>query len=54
MRSKAGADMLAPSAIMDGHVKAIRAGLDNAGFEHIAILAHAIKLASPFYVHSEL
>lgn len=54
MRSKAGADMLAPSAIMDGHVKAIRAGPDNAGFEHIAILAHAIKLASPFYVHSEL
>ncbi|MBB1293808.1 MULTISPECIES: porphobilinogen synthase [unclassified Pseudoalteromonas] len=47
--AKAGADMLAPSAMMDGQVKAIRAGLDNAGFEHVAILAHAIKFASSFY-----
>ncbi|WP_088211306.1 porphobilinogen synthase [Shewanella sp. Shew256] len=47
--AKAGADMLAPSAMMDGQIKAIRQGLDEAGFEHIAILAHAAKFASSFY-----
>ncbi|MGR2769144.1 porphobilinogen synthase [Photobacterium ganghwense] len=47
--AKAGADMLAPSAMMDGQVKAIRTGLDAAGFEHVAILAHAVKFASSFY-----
>lgn len=47
--ARAGADMLAPSAMMDGQVKAIRAGLDAAGFEHVAILAHAVKFASSFY-----
>ncbi|GIU03721.1 porphobilinogen synthase [Shewanella morhuae] len=45
----AGADMLAPSAMMDGQVKAIRQGLDAAGFEHVAILAHSAKFASSFY-----
>ncbi|WP_338725274.1 porphobilinogen synthase [Shewanella baltica] len=47
--AKAGADMLAPSAMMDGQVKAIRQGLDAAGFEHVAILAHSVKFASSFY-----
>ncbi|MDT3295608.1 porphobilinogen synthase [Shewanella sp. SP2S2-6] len=47
--AKAGADMLAPSAMMDGQVKAIRQGLDAAGFEHVAILAHSAKFASSFY-----
>lgn len=47
--AKAGANMLAPSAMMDGQVKAIRQGLDAAGFEHVAILAHSAKFASSFY-----
>lgn len=47
--AKAGADMLAPSAMMDGQVNAIRQGLDAAGFEHVAILAHSAKFASSFY-----
>tara|TARA_R110002033_G_scaffold126900_3_gene168537 strand:+ start:606 stop:1538 length:933 start_codon:yes stop_codon:yes gene_type:complete len=47
--AKAGADMLAPSAMMDGQVKAIRLGLDAAGFEDVAILAHSAKFASSFY-----
>ncbi|WP_110458973.1 porphobilinogen synthase [Shewanella algidipiscicola] len=47
--AKAGADMLAPSAMMDGQVKAIRQGLDDAGFQHVAILAHSAKFASAFY-----
>lgn len=47
--AKAGADMLAPSAMMDGQVRAIRDGLDQAGFEHVAILAHSVKFASAFY-----
>ncbi|MDM1707615.1 porphobilinogen synthase [Thiopseudomonas alkaliphila] len=47
--ARAGADMLAPSAMMDGQVAAIRQGLDEAGFSHVGILAHAIKFASAFY-----
>ncbi|CAH0538555.1 porphobilinogen synthase [Vibrio marisflavi] len=47
--AKAGADMLAPSTMMDGQVRAIREGLDSEGFEHVAILSHAIKFASSFY-----
>lgn len=47
--ARAGADMLAPSAMMDGQVMAIRQGLDQAGFNHVAILAHAAKFASSFY-----
>ncbi len=47
--AQAGADMLAPSAMMDGQVRAIRDGLDQAGFEHVAILAHSVKFASSFY-----
>ncbi|GEK72851.1 MULTISPECIES: porphobilinogen synthase [Halomonas] len=47
--ARAGADMLAPSAMMDGQVRAIREGLDAAGFEQVAILAHSAKFASAFY-----
>lgn len=47
--AQAGADMLAPSSMMDGQVKAIRQGLDEAGYEHVAILAHSAKFASAFY-----
>ncbi len=58
--ARAGADILAPSAMMDGQVLAIREALDEAGFEHVGILAHAIKFSSAFYgpfreaVNSEL
>jgi porphobilinogen synthase len=45
----AGADIVAPSAMMDGQVAAIRAALDAAGFEQIAIMAYAAKHASAFY-----
>nr|WP_286481554.1 MULTISPECIES: porphobilinogen synthase [Ignatzschineria] len=58
--ARAGADILAPSAMMDGQIRAIREALDAAGFEHVGILAHAIKFSSAFYgpfreaVNSEL
>ena len=45
----AGADIVAPSAMMDGQVAAIRAGLDDAGHTDVAILAYAVKYASAFY-----
>jgi len=45
----AGADIVAPSAMMDGQVAAIRAGLDDAGHTDAAILAYAVKYASAFY-----
>jgi porphobilinogen synthase len=47
--ARAGADVVAPSDMMDGRVRAIRAGLDEAGFAHTAILAYAAKAASGFY-----
>src|SRR3989449_1327023 len=48
-QARAGADLVAPSAMMDGQVGAIRAALDRAGFEETAILAYAAKHASAFY-----
>lgn len=45
----AGADLVAPSAMMDGQVGAIRAALDEQGFADVAILAYAAKFASSFY-----
>ncbi len=48
-QAAAGADMVAPSAMMDGQVAAIRAALDQAGFEDTVILAYAAKHASAFY-----
>lgn len=47
--AKAGADMVAPSDMMDGRVKAIRDSLDQHGFESVPILAYAAKYASAFY-----
>jgi len=48
-QARAGADMIAPSNMMDGFVAAIRAGLDQAGFEQIPILSYAVKYASSYY-----
>lgn len=47
--AKAGADMIAPSGMMDGMVGAIRTALDAAGFTHIPIMSYAAKYASGFY-----
>jgi porphobilinogen synthase len=47
--AKAGADLVAPSDMMDGRVGAIRAALDGEGYDDIAILAYAAKYASAFY-----
>ena len=47
--AKAGADVIAPSGMMDGMVGAIRRGLDGAGFSHIPILSYSAKYASGFY-----
>jgi porphobilinogen synthase len=47
--AKAGADLVAPSCMMDGMVRAIRNGLDEAGFEQIPILSYSAKYASGFY-----
>ncbi len=47
--AEAGADMVAPSDMMDGRVKAIRQALDNSGFHNTPILAYAAKYASAFY-----
>jgi porphobilinogen synthase len=49
VHARAGADMVAPSGMMDGMVAAIRHALDAAGFEHIPILSYAAKYASAFY-----
>jgi porphobilinogen synthase len=46
---QAGADMIAPSGMMDGMISALRAGLDGAGFNHIPIMSYAAKYASAFY-----
>ena len=48
-QAKAGADIIAPSNMMDGFVAAIRKGLDEAGFGHIPIMSYAVKYASAFY-----
>jgi porphobilinogen synthase len=47
--ARAGADMVAPSGMMDGMVKAIRTGLDAAGFDWLPIMSYAAKYASGFY-----
>lgn len=47
--ARAGADMVAPSGMMDGQVKAIRAALDSEGLQHIPIMAYSAKYASAFY-----
>ncbi len=47
--AEAGADMVAPSDMMDGRVGAIRSALDGAGFSHLPIMAYSAKHASSFY-----
>ena len=48
-QAEAGADVVAPSDMMDGRVAAIRAELDNEGFENTPVMAYAAKYASAFY-----
>ncbi|MDR2105698.1 MAG: porphobilinogen synthase [Deferribacteraceae bacterium] len=47
--AKAGADIVAPSDMMDGRVKAIRAALDEGGYQNTLILSYAVKYSSAFY-----
>ncbi len=49
LQAKAGCDVIAPSDMMDGRIGAIRAGLDKAGYQHVAIMAYSAKYASGFY-----
>ena len=48
-QARAGADIIAPSGMMDGFVGAVREGLDSAGFEDIPIMSYAAKYASAYY-----
>ncbi|OAB48093.1 porphobilinogen synthase [Paenibacillus antarcticus] len=48
-QAKAGADIIAPSNMMDGFVQAIREGLDEAGFKDIPIMSYSVKYSSAFY-----
>ncbi|QLH74301.1 MAG: porphobilinogen synthase [Methanomassiliicoccales archaeon] len=48
-QAEAGADMVAPSGMMDGQVKAIREGLDEAGLDMVPIMAYSAKYASAYY-----
>ena len=48
-QAEAGADVIAPSDMMDGRVQAIRAALDSAGYLNLPILSYAVKYASAFY-----
>jgi len=49
LHAKAGADMIAPSGMMDGMITAIREGLDHAGYAHIPIMSYSTKFASAYY-----
>ncbi|MDF1655123.1 MAG: porphobilinogen synthase [Coxiellaceae bacterium] len=49
VHAQAGADVIAPSGMMDGAIQAIRSALDGAGFQHVTILSYAVKYASSFY-----
>jgi len=49
VQAEAGCDIVAPSDMMDGRVGAIRAALDNSGFEDVSIMSYAAKYASSFY-----
>jgi len=48
-QAQTGADIVAPSDMMDGRVRAIREALDAAGFTHVGILSYCVKYASAFY-----
>ncbi|MCL4126456.1 UNVERIFIED_CONTAM: hypothetical protein GTU68_047145 [Idotea baltica] len=47
--AKAGADMIAPSGMMDGTVAMVREALDNSGFSNLPIMAYSVKYASAYY-----
>jgi porphobilinogen synthase len=47
--AKAGADIIAPSGMMDGTVAALRAGLDAGGFQNVSVMSYSVKYASAFY-----
>ncbi len=49
VHAKAGADMLAPSGMMDGMISIIREALDDAGFENLPIMSYSTKFASSYY-----
>jgi len=49
IHAKAGADMIAPSGMMDGMITAIRGGLDSAGYENLPIMSYSSKFASAYY-----
>jgi len=49
IQAKYGANVICPSAMMDGQVAAVRAALDQAGFEHVSILSYCMKYASNLY-----
>ncbi len=49
VQARAGADIIAPSDMMDGRVAAIRAALDGAGFPQVAIMSYSAKFASAYY-----
>lgn len=49
MQARAGCDIIAPSDMMDGRIKAIREALDGEGFSHVRIVSYAAKYASAFY-----
>ncbi|MBU9710984.1 porphobilinogen synthase [Evansella tamaricis] len=48
-QAESGADIIAPSNMMDGFVTAIRHGLDDAGYHHVPVMSYAVKYASSFY-----
>src|SRR5499427_10843843 len=48
-QAEAGADVIAPSNMMDGFVTALRLALDKSGFDHVPIMSYAVKYASGFY-----
>ncbi len=48
-QAEAGADIIAPSDMMDGRVAAIRSALDAAGFQHVPIMSYTVKYASAYY-----
>ena len=49
VHADAGADIIAPSGMIDGMVRSVRHSLDSTGFDHIAVMSYAVKYASSFY-----
>ena len=49
IHAKAGADMIAPSGMMDGTIEILRSALDENGFENLPIMSYSTKFASAYY-----